>query len=761
MAVIPNHVMGDVWPAVQPGARPGEYGSARLEAPERCEVRSLQTFRLVFTAGRYGLDDTGAIRISHRFTYDGPALQTEDPTAVNYVTAEASNGAGLTLYWEPYALRPWDKGLRATVTRGLLRPGDKITITYGDRSGGSPGFLMQTFCESGFEFRVSVDACATGQFVPIDEGLTLAVTPGPPERWVAVLPTLRRPGETFRLDLKAEDAWGNPSDQASGRLRLEPSVAVDGLPATVDFPLGERALSLDGLSVAEAGVLRIRVLDETGAELALSNPLVVRDGGASYWGDLHGQSGETVGVNPIHEYFRFARDLAFLDVASHQGNDFQIKTAFWEVINQATAAMSEDGRFVLLPGYEWSGNTGVGGDHNVFFRHEGRPIRRSSHAMLSDRSDLGLDAPNAAALFEALQDEDCVLYAHVGGRPADVSYAHDARLRTAVEVHSDWGTFEWIMLDSLALGHRVGLVCNSDGHKGRPGASYPGAASFGAYGGLTCFLTDRLDRDAIFECLRRRHHYGTTGSRLHLDVRARFEFEARLFERDPRVAPSDGLAAREAIMGDIIQTDEERAMLAVEVIAQAPIERVEIRNGAETLKTLRCYGAADLGPRLRLVWVGAEYRGRGRQTQWLGELRLDGAEITRFERFNAWNHERPVRLADPARLTFDAITTGNFGGVDLWLDETPGARVTVESNHTGGAFDLSEIGVEGVAMEAGGLGRRLRLQRLPETLTGMELSVEIPIDLAARGDNPLWVKAVTIDGACAWSSPIYVCRGEG
>ncbi len=53
-----------------------------------------------------------------------------------------------------------------------------------------------------------------------------------------------------------------------------------------------------------------------------------------------------------------------------------------------------------------------------------------------------------------------------------------------MEIHSAWGTFEWLLTDGFPLGHRSGVVCNSDGHKGRPGASYPGAATFGAYGGL-------------------------------------------------------------------------------------------------------------------------------------------------------------------------------------------------------------------------------------------------------------------------------------
>ena len=59
--------------------------------------------------------------------------------------------------------------------------------------------------------------------------------------------------------------------------------------------------------------------------------------------------------------------------------------------------------------------------------------------------------------------------------------------------------------DAFRLGYRVGIVANSDGHKGRPGASYPGAALFGAVGGLTCFLIDSLSRETILEAIRKRH----------------------------------------------------------------------------------------------------------------------------------------------------------------------------------------------------------------------------------------------------------------
>ena len=187
--------------------------------------------------------------------------------------------------------------------------------------------------------------------------------------------------------------------------------------------------------------------------LAVSNPLIATEGGpAGYWADLHGQSGETVGIDPLRDYLAYARDVAFLDVTSHQANDFQVTGAFWEHLNTVTAEMNAPGSFVVFPGYEWSGNTPVGGDHNVFFAAEGRAIRRSSLALLADRSDVDTDANTLTDLFSALQGKDCVMFAHIGGRPADISFAEDPRLRTAVEVHSDWGTFEWVMGDAFDLG---------------------------------------------------------------------------------------------------------------------------------------------------------------------------------------------------------------------------------------------------------------------------------------------------------------------
>ncbi len=755
---IARDLVGDNAPSVRSGDDPALYGSAVIEPLEPAEVRSHRTLVLRYTAGKLGLDDTGAIRVAFRMVTDAGKPQTDDPTKAGYVSATCTGGGRIVLSIGPHGQRPWTRTVTAQLRGGYLSEGDTITMVFGDTSQGSPGMLMQTFAEGGYELRVSTDVQATGNFLPLDQQFSLPVVAGKAAVWKAVLPTLRRPGEPFHLGLKAEDAWGNPTNIASGKVELVPSLTVEGLPAPFNYAPADRSVVIENLTVQEEGVLTIKMLVD-GQEVAEAGPLVIRPSSvAGFWGDLHGQTGETVGVNSIESYFDFARNKAFLDVSAHQGNDFQINAKFWAKLNDITAEVDEPGRFTVFPGYEWSGNTAIGGDHNVFFRTEGRQIRRCSHALLEGRSEMDTDAHTLTDLYRELEEEDCVIYAHVGGRYANIHYDHDARLETAVEVHSAWGTFEWILTDGFPLGRRVGVVANSDGHKGRPGASYPGSSEFGAYGGLTCFLTDRNDRDAIFEAQRRRHHYATTGCRMHMDVSVEIPGGGTLFERNPDAVPDTPThAVGKAMMGDIVQTAAEEVEISFEVLAHAGIERIELRNGTEVLEVLRPYGEADLGNRVRVVWGGAEYRGRGRDTGWRGRAAFSEAMIIGFETINQWNRERLLQQAGVHGVVFDTITTGNFTGFDAWL-EGDGGTLDIATCLGDLSLDVGDIGLEDQVLEAGGLERKLRVFRLPGERLGRELKATRTVKLAEAGDNPLWICVTTEDGYQAWSSPIYLFR---
>jgi hypothetical protein len=744
--------------------RPDLMGSATLSPSGSFEAGSLQSFTLVYTAGAFGIDDTGSIKIGFRFATDFGPVQFVDPKAPGYTTVEASNGATLEAKWEfKRNIRPWSRSLYVGVVKDFLAPGDTITVRFGDRRFGSPGIRLQTYCESEFEFRVFADPIATYDYVAIPDSPRIAVAPGPASRWRAVLPTLVRAGEPFRLSIKAEDKWGNVSDRAARTLRLETDGSIAGLPASLDHAAGAFATVIEGLSVSEAGDRVVRVLDESGAELCRSNPLRAVASNAPivhFWGDTHGQSNETLGTNTAREYFAFGRDKAFLDVMGHQGNDFQITGAFWRELNELTRGFDRSGRFVCLPGYEWSANTAVGGDRNVHYRHEGETIHRSSHAQIADITDMvdePSDAHTAHELFSRLAGKDCVVMAHVGGRYADIKYAHHP-METAVEVHSAWGTFEWLVRDAFESGYRVGIVANSDGHKGRPGACYPGASFFGSHGGLTCFLAERLDRDAVFECMRRRRHYATTGNRAYVSVTAELASDAEVFVRDPAAGPSRSERSQRLLMGDIARVRDAEVELVVEIVGSAALEQLDIYDGLVPVATARPHGEADLGARVRLVYEGAEYRGRARTTTWDGSLEIVGNRILRTAVVNNWNLDRGIQRQDARSLAWKAVTTGNYGAIDLWLEQPRTGRLSFKTAPVSGEVAVADLGVEPRVFAAGGLERAVKLQRLPEAMSERRLVLRRRLRVRETGDARLYVRAQQEDGHRMWSSPIYLFR---
>lgn len=751
-----EHWLPGPWPVPQALA-----GIATISPAGPVEAGSWQSFEIVYVAGKFGIDDSGSIKVCFKFASDQGMLQLDDPAGPGYVTVEASNGAALQVRFDPKQnVRPWDKTLHVKVSRGFMREGDRLTIRLGDRRYGSAGLRMQTFAEPCFKFHIVVDPIACYHFVPLENQPAISIVGGERSKWAAVLPSSLRAGEPFSLRLRSEDVWGNLSGKKAVSLGLSGSPLLNGLPSTVSLDEEEAVVTVEGLSVSSGTVFQVEVRSADGTLVCRSNPACVREDTADplFWADFHAQSGETIGTNSAEEYFTYARDAAFLDIVGHQGNDFQITPELWGRLNRLFDAYDVPGRFVVIPGYEWSGNTALGGDRNVFYKQSGRRIRRSSHALVPDQSDIDSDCHTARDLFEALHadGEEVITFAHVGGRYADIGFAHDASIETAVEVHSSWGTFEWIVNDAFDLGYRVGIVANSDGHKGRPGAESPGASMFGAPGGLTCLQMPELSRTATFAALRARRHYATTGSRMILDVAATFDRDAITFGQDPALGPTLASPACSVPMGAIVHTEASLARIRVTLHAPAPIERIEIRNGRQMVHVSRPYGTDKLGRRIRVVWSGAEYRGRFRMTNWDGEASLENNAIERCEAINFFNSDRPLEMHDEHRLSWRSVTTGNLSGFDALLRSPEIGTLHIRTPF--GAIDraIDAIRLEPAVFDFGGLDRKVEIYRLPDVNPHLSVSFEHEVALDPTRDNPLYVSALTEDGHRAWSSPIYV-----
>src|SRR6266540_3873842 len=107
---------------------PEHMGSAALSPPGPFVAGQHAELTLTYTAGTFGIDDTGMLKISWRTTSDMAKPQFAEPAAPNFTTVEASNGAKLEVWFERLNIRPWVNTLLIRVGRGFLRAGDTITV---------------------------------------------------------------------------------------------------------------------------------------------------------------------------------------------------------------------------------------------------------------------------------------------------------------------------------------------------------------------------------------------------------------------------------------------------------------------------------------------------------------------------------------------------------------------------------------------------------------------------------------------------------
>ncbi len=181
------------------------------------------------------------------------------------------------------------------------------------------------------------------------------------------------------------------------------------------------------------------------------------------------------------------------------------------------------GRFVTLHGYEWTGT-----------RHPG-PGHRCVYWPTGDHPLLGREHPSAttsAALIAEVERRGGLVFPHhVGWTGADAS-AHNPRVQTCWEVVSCHGAYEargvgpigqrdvsldgHFLRDQLDNGLRFGFVGGSDGHGllWHHGISRKRDAH---RTGLTAILATELTRGALFDALKQRRCYATSGVPLVLE----------------------------------------------------------------------------------------------------------------------------------------------------------------------------------------------------------------------------------------------------
>jgi len=711
------------------------YGTARLDPETPVEAGSYGTWTLTYTVGRYGVDNGGRLKVAMRLASDWGTPQTGDPRGDDYLSASTTGQARLEAWYDPKGhLRPWFRTIIIRVFDGSLAEGDQVFIRIGDRSGGSRGSRAQSFVERGFEFKLLVESFETGLFVEVPGSARLDIVAGPPHRLVVLAPSQVEPGQTFAVTVKAEDRWGNPCDAYVGSLELG---GVAGLPDRYTFRREERGVHrFEGLIVRAEGTHHITVRDVDRPLSATSNPIQCGPFTGRprlFWGDIHGQSGETVGTGTAEEYFRFARDVAAMDFCAHAANDFQVSQAHWKDLCGQVKAFHQPGRFVTFLAYEWSGTTPAGGDHNVYFLGDDQVIRRSSHWQVPDRSDAATDRYPLSALLEEFRgDPEVMVIPHVGGRHANLEY-FEPSLEPVLEICSTHGRFEWLLEEALRRGYRVGVIGGSDDHTGRPGASRGTAGSLGVQGGLAGVYATSLTRESVWEAIRSRRCYASTGERIILWVEA---------DGHPMGAEFTASAPPE---------------LRVEVVGTAPLEFVEIRRGLEVVYRHPLVEVPPEGPwRIKVAWGGARLRGRGRQTRWDGRLMVEGGRLLSASEFAFDVPTQGVVRRDDHSVEWRSSTAGDVDGLSLELEGSLQTVLRFESGPASFQLALKELQNGPARIDAGGLDQHVQVWRASAAPTPSNLTFAFTDRSTSPGTHAYFVRVMQADGEMAWSSPIYV-----
>ncbi len=178
------------------------------------------------------------------------------------------------------------------------------------------------------------------------------------------------------------------------------------------------------------------------------------------------------------------------------------------------------------------------------------------------------------------------------------------------------------------------------------------------------------------------------------------------------------------------------------------------------IEVFRPYERQDLGSRVRVIWEGAEGRGRARNAIWDGKAYLRGNAFKRVRTVNFWNTEKPIQQSGTSEIAWQSFTTGSFSGLDAILADRDAGHLHVETSSANVDIAVHDIGYEDRVIDAGGLDKRICVFRLPEENPHHRVMLKRRFTIRRTGDTRPYVCVTQEDGHRAWSSPLYLFPHE-
>jgi hypothetical protein len=328
-----------------------------------------------------------------------------------------------------------------------------------------------------------------------------------------------------------------------------------------------------------------------------------------YWGDTHCHSTYSIDVPSFRgetpdKLFIYARDVAKLDFLAVTDHAEAYQEDNWQKFQKTANEFYVPGNFVTFIGFEYTSmdSSGQGFDHS-------KPGGGHKHVIFRDNNvtsaPISSMTTSIEELWELLKPYEAIVIAH---SPADGGLRHsadwnyvNAAMMPLVEIYSTHGSSEKTGTEEAVLGfiddrsvesalmrwvetgnegYKLGIVASSDDHSGHPGNVDESQVFPPHSAGLTAVLATEKTREAIYDALKSKRTYATSGPRISLSFTASYGDYSFMMGETIQAVSREEIAFHVAATGDGAPITKVQLIKNGEIFAEDTSDRLEVTDTA-------------------------------------------------------------------------------------------------------------------------------------------------------------------------------------
>jgi len=255
-----------------------------------------------------------------------------------------------------------------------------------------------------------------------------------------------------------------------------------------------------------------------------------------YFGDIHTHSGQIrenpnnqgCGMGSMNDNYIYAKGPGGLHFYALTDHERQILPDYEDQYFNLADIHTKNGEFVCIKAFEHT--SPIYGHRNIYFKDKAKVVN------VVDDDNNPVHPGDMMNMLKGYEFFSIPHHPSCSSHPCNIGLLYDEDV--CVEVYSTWGSSEywgdfprgvsdrhdcyWVS-DIFKTNKIMGIMASSDGHDGYPGGGqspYPKHQhQFHFCGsGLTAVLCENLTRNNVYEAIKNRRCYATTGAPIILDI---------------------------------------------------------------------------------------------------------------------------------------------------------------------------------------------------------------------------------------------------